>query len=67
LKIAITATGSVAEIIAQKSIQTKNGICSHPKAKGSTKYSQVAINKVEINNPQIARENIDLEFFNKSL
>jgi hypothetical protein len=67
LKIAITATGSVAEIIVQKSIHTKNGICSQPRAKGSKKYNPVAINKVEIKSPQIAREKIDLEFFNKSL
>jgi hypothetical protein len=57
--IAKTATGSVADIITQKSKVTKKGI-SKP-ISGKRKKSEVPINKAEIQIPTIANNDIALQ------
>jgi hypothetical protein len=65
LNIDKTATGSVAEISDQNSKQTKNGISSQ--IKGKSKYKTQPINQVDISKPNIAREDIVLQFANMCL
>lgn len=65
LNRAKTATGSVAEISAQKSKQTKNGTSNQ--TSGSKKYNAHPIKNIAIASPITAKKKIDFQFFRSSL